>query len=136
VKEAKQQKQEVKERKKQRQQDAEHLVKGKITLTEKERESILLDLGKQPNSSFDSELYVAYAESLDYVVEVYRQMHENMVAKDYSANLYQFNTIIDQIKSLETILIGDGLSEGTWRKIIGDICEYQCKNTGNKGCRV
>ncbi|MDR0650007.1 MAG: hypothetical protein LBG59_00955 [Candidatus Peribacteria bacterium] len=133
AKQEKQQEQEAKDNKKQEQQNAEQLVKGKFLLTEDEKKSILWQSGIQYNPLFDNELYVAYADSMDYVVGLYRQMKENHQARDFSSVLSKFTTIIEQIKITEQA-IGSKQDGGTLRKIIGDICEYQCSNVGNKGC--
>jgi hypothetical protein len=53
------------------------------------------------NSNFENDLYFAYADSFDYVTEVYNQMAQNTLARDYSAELTLFNTIITKIKEIE-----------------------------------
>jgi hypothetical protein len=128
VKEAKDTQQQAKDKKNQAQQNTEQLVKEKIVLTDQEKQNILLDKGVAYTTSFDNELYVAYADSLDYVVEVYRQMEQNRQARDYSSDLSIFNTIITEIKKVEEEIGKQPNDEGTLRKSIKEICEHQCSN--------
>jgi hypothetical protein len=104
-----------------------------LNLSESDKQTIAYALNETFNKNFNDSLHLAFADSTSKAQQLFTDITQDLLISDNSDQTYQFNAIISQIKEIET-LIGK-TNENGLLKLVGDICEFQCGNKGNKGCR-
>lgn len=83
------------------------------------------------NENFDGNLAVSVGSTFSGVYALYFQSSQDFTAAETTSWSSIFYTLVDQITKIEKeIEDKTGLLS-----VIGEICEKQCTNKGNKGCR-
>jgi hypothetical protein len=104
-----------------------------LNLSESDKQTIAYTLNETLNRNFNDSLQLAFATSQEKAQQLFSATTQDFLIADNSDQTFQFNAIISQLKEIEA-LIGK-TNENGLLKLVGDICEFQCGNKGNKGCR-
>ncbi|MDR2540397.1 MAG: hypothetical protein LBD11_01090 [Candidatus Peribacteria bacterium] len=105
--------------------------------TETQKRQIMYKLGVSYNENFNTALLLDFADSIEKTNELFDRTTTNFILAENTSQTSQFYAIVKEIQDLERV-INEGDKENNIPSLLdtlGKICEYQCVNKGNKGCR-
>ena len=99
-------------------------------LTTSELQSLLM--GLPYNENFDRNLDTDFGATFQDVFKLYDQSSQDFIAAEVTSRSPIFYSLVDQVTQIE-----ENITHKTsgLLYLLGKVCEQQCGNKGNKGCR-